>query len=376
MSRPTDGRIRLAHVTLSLDTGGLEKLLVEFARHADRDRFDLHFVCLGFRGALADAIEACGWPVTTLDQPSGLRPSLVVRLARLLRRRRIDVVHSHDERPLFYAAMAAPLVRARLVHTQHHGKLESLSRKHIALLRFQARIADRFVCVSRDSARYFVELGLPAPRVSTLWNGIDLERFPYRGGNPTGPAVLVARLNYIKDIPSLLRATAQVIETCPDFRLEIAGAGPCQDDLERLTAALKLTGQVSFLGEVSDVPALLARARLFVLPSLSEGISLTLLEAMASGLPIVATRVGGNPEVVVSGKTGLLVPVQNPSALAEALLQVWQDPARAQDMGQAGRRRVEECFNIRTMLARYEAIYRAVCERGEEAREPVALGGN
>ncbi len=352
----TDRPCRVFHLTLGLDVGGQEKLLVEFARHADRRKVDLHFVSLGTRGVLADDLEACGWPVTALGAPSGLRPALVLRLARLFRRGRADVVHTHDDRPNIHGAPAAKLVGARVVHTRHsQGSL--LSRRQALLVALVSRFTDRFVCISRDSAAWAVRHGIPRRRVRTIWNGIDLGRFAYTGPCAGGPAVIVARLAPEKDVDTLLRAAATIVRACPDFRLEIAGDGPCRGDLERRAAERGLGECVRFLGAVRDVPALLARARLFVLSSLTEGISLTLLEAMARGLPVVATEVGGNVEVVRPGETGFLVPPQQPDQLAQTLLQLWLDPVLGARLGRAGRQRVEGLFDVRRMVAEYEALY-------------------
>jgi glycosyltransferase involved in cell wall biosynthesis len=351
--------LRVAHLTLGLEVGGQEKLLVEFARHADRDRVSLHFVSLGGRGALAADLEACGWPVTALEAPAGLRPGLVLRLARLLGRLRVDVLHTHDERPLVHGGPAARLAGARVLHTRHwQGSL--LSPRQEWLVRLVSRCADRFVCISQDSARWAVARGVPRRRVRALWNGIDVGRFAYRGPDPAGPAVLVARLAPVKDVATLLRATALAARRRADFRLEVAGDGSARADLERLAGELHLGRHVRFLGEVRDVAGLLARARLFVLPSLTEGLSLTLLEAMARGLPVVATRVGGNPEVVAEGQTGLLVPPGAPDQLAECMLRLWDDAEAGARLGAAGRRRVERHFDVRRMVAAYEAMYRDI----------------
>jgi glycosyltransferase involved in cell wall biosynthesis len=140
--------------------------------------------------------------------------------------------------------------------------------------------------------------------------------------------------------------------------LEIAGDGACAEELRRLVKELGISDVVRLLGEVQDVPGLLARGSVFALSSLTEGISLTIMEAMASGLPVVATRVGGNPEVVKDGETGLLVPVGDADALAAALLKLWRDSALRHEMGAAGRARIEEHFDVRKMVAAYEEIYR------------------
>jgi glycosyltransferase involved in cell wall biosynthesis len=223
------------------------------------------------------------------------------------------------------------------------------------LLRATAETNDVFVCISGDSARRAIAQGIAARRVLVIPNGIDLARFAYRGPYPNGPAVLVARLAPEKDVGTLIDAAALLRQRLPDFRLEIAGDGPCRAEWEARAAPLGDT--VRFLGMVRDVPGLLERARLFVLSSITEGISLTLLEAMARGLPIVATRVGGNPEVVADGDTGFLVEPRAPEQLAEALAKCWTEPGLCAKMSVAARKRVEIRFNVRSMVASYERLY-------------------
>ena len=358
MTMETPRQVRVAQVTLGLEIGGQERLLVEMARQRDRARFDWTVIVLGPRGTLADAIEAAGVRVLPLDMPGGFRPSLWRRLARLFRQERIDVVHTHDDRPLLYGMPAAWWAGVpRRIHTHHHGRLAHISWRQRFLMRQASRFAQHFVCVSHDSARYMIEQGVSAPRVQTLWNGIDLTRFAYHGPCDDGPIVTVARLSPEKDIATLLYAARHVVAAFPDARFEIAGDGPCRDELRRLIQELHLSANVTLLGEVHDIPGLLARARLFVLPSQSEGISLTLLEAMARGLPVVTTQVGGNPEVVEAGVTGLLVPARDPETMAQAVGAMLADPVRGRQMGVASRQRVENCFDIRKMMAQYETMY-------------------
>jgi glycosyltransferase involved in cell wall biosynthesis len=361
-------RLRVAHITFGLDVGGLEKLLVEFARHADRRHFDLQFISLGHRGPLAEDVEAAGWPVAGMGVPTGLHPGLVLRLATRFQREKIDVVHTHDDRPHLYGTLAGRMAGVgRIIHTRH-GRSPGLSRRQDVLVRLAARWIDRFVCVSEDSARLALERGVPVRKVCTIRNGIDLERFPCHGPQVDGPAVIVARLSPEKDHATLLRACVLAMRQEPTFRLEIAGDGPCRADLERLAGQLGLAPHVFFLGAVREIPPLLARARFFVLSSVSEGVSLTLLEAMASGLPVVATRVGGNPEVVEDETTGLLVPPSNPEALAERMLRLWRDPEKGRRLGHKGRSRAECQFDVRGMVAAYERLY-----AGTEALTPGRL---
>ncbi len=350
--------LRVAQVTLGLDVGGQERLLIEMARHRDAARFDWTVIALGKRGTLADQMETLGVRVLTLDTPGGFRPGLWRRLAKLFRAEHFDVVHTHDDRPLLYGMPASWWAGVeRRIHTHHHGQLDHITWQQRWLMRLASRYAQRFVCVSNDSARYMIEQGVAAERVSTLWNGIDLARFTYSGPCDHGPIVTVARLSPEKDIANLLHAARRAVVQHPHARFEIAGDGPLREDLHRLVSELQLNDHVLFHGEVRDIPALLERARLFVLPSQSEGISLTLLEAMARGLPIVTTAVGGNPEVVEAGATGLLVPARDPEELARAIVEIVGDPERGRQMGLAGRTRVEKSFDIRKMMAAYEAMY-------------------
>jgi glycosyltransferase involved in cell wall biosynthesis len=357
MQKGSKDKIQVAHVTLGLDMGGLEKLLVEFARHADRDRFELRFVSLTTRGALADEIEAAGWPVIALNATPGYRPRIALDLASSFRQWQIDVVHTHDDRPCIYGAPAARLAGVRHVIHTRHGRSPLLTRRQHMLIRLASRLTDRFVCVSNDSAILSVRQGISRRRVRTIWNGIDLEQFTYSGPRAGGPIVAVARLGPEKGIENLIRAIEIVAHPCPSIRVEIAGDGPCLPELIALRQRLGLSDRVRFLGQVKDVAALLQPAAIFVLPSLSEGISLSLLEAMARGLPVVATAVGGTCEAVLPNKTGLLVPASNPAALAAALFQVLSNPSAAHAMGLAGRRRVETLFDVRGMVATYESLY-------------------
>jgi glycosyltransferase involved in cell wall biosynthesis len=334
----------------------MEKVLAELARHADRDTHDLHFVCLGESGPVADEIAALGWPVTVLGKPRGLRPSFVLKLARLFTSLGTDVVHTHNNDPLLYAGPAARIAGVPVVLQTRHGQAVGTSRKHRTAVRLASMLARRVVCVSDDSRQVAEREGIAGKKLLTVHNGIDTRRFEFTGPRRNGPAVMVARMVPAKGGDVLLRAVRQVLRTHPDFRLLMAGDGPALPELVRLAGELGIARSVQFLGEITNVPAVLASSSLFVLPSHSEGVSLTLLEAMARGLPVVTTRVGGSPEVV-DPTTGLLVPAGDVDALATALTRVWADPPAGERMGRAGRERVERLFDVRTMTRRYEALY-------------------
>ncbi|HEX5444153.1 MAG TPA: glycosyltransferase [Pirellulales bacterium] len=349
--------LRVAHVAGQLDVGGMEKLLVEFARHADCERFALTFISLTSRGSLAKQIEACGWPVVSLHCGPGRRTGMIFRLAQLFRRLRIDVVHTHNSRSLLYGAPAARLARVdRVIHTRH-GQLYGASASGIRTFRWATWFTDQVVCVSDDSARLSLADGVAARRIRTVVNGVDPARFAFLGPARGATVVAIGRLSPEKGFDTLIEAIAHAAPEHPSLRLELAGDGPCLADLRRLAKRLGVGDRVTFLGEVADVPAVLARAALFVLPSLTEGISLTLLEAMARGLPVVATSVGGTPEVVVDGETGRLAPPRAPGELARCIVSMLRDPDACRRMGLAGRIRVEARFDVRRMVENYQQLY-------------------
>ncbi len=357
----TARRARIVHVALGTDIGGMEKLLVEFARFTDRKRFDLVFVSLEERGQLAAEIENLQWPLYALGKPPGLKPGLVLKLARRLRELRPSVVHTHNTSAFLYGAMAATLARVpRIIHTRH-GQGFGASVRETWMFRILSKLAHRVVSVSEDARQLTIAEGIPAERTCLIRNGVDLSRFPYAGPNAVGPALLVARLSPEKDVATLIHAVKHASRILKSERtaltLEIAGDGVTRPQLESLSRSLGLGDSIRFLGERNDIPSLLAKASMFVLPSLTEGISLTLLEAMARGLPVVATRIGGNPEVVLDGRTGFLVPARNPEALASAMVRLHQHPTLAKHMGWLGRQRVEQEFSVADMIRRYEQRY-------------------
>jgi glycosyltransferase involved in cell wall biosynthesis len=350
-------RIRVIHVCLGLHLGGMEKLLVEFANHADRDQFDLQFISLTTKGAAAAEIERLGFEVIALNQRPGLSAGLPFRLARLFQTASAGVVHTHNTKALLYGAPAARLADVPVVVHTRHGQRLGATRRQTVLFNLAARCANSIVSVSHDSLQLAAAQGLPRQRLVSIHNGINLAAWTAVGPYPKGPVVFVGRFSAEKDIATLLRAAAIAGKVDRTFRLCLAGEGPDRAGLQALAGELGIANRTVFLGEMQYIAALLAGSSLLVLPSLSEGISVALLEAMARGLPVVATRVGGNIEVVSHGQTGLLVETRSPQALAEAMLTIYQNPPLARQMGEAGRQRVEEHFDARRMVAQYEALY-------------------
>jgi glycosyltransferase involved in cell wall biosynthesis len=368
--------VRVCHVSLTLATGGLERLLADFARFHDASRFEMEYVAMRDVGRFGDEIREGGLPVFAL-QASG-RLSQIVELSQHFRERAIDVVHTHNLYPHLYATIAARLAGVPVVVNTRHGQRIGHGWKSRLLYRLASYQADRMVAVSQDAARLCTEEdGVSPEKVTCIWNGIDVESFPFVGPARAPVAIAVARLSAEKDFPTLLRAVQHAVVKVPDLKLRIVGDGPERTRIEQLRSELSLDDNVELLGERTDVPELLAGGAFFVSSSLSEGISLTLLEAMSVGLPVLATAVGGNIEVVDQGNTGRLVPAGNPNALAEAIVAVCRQPEKWHPMGIAARQRVQHHFEIRRMVAEYEDLYEQLIQESARTRRktlPVRAG--
>lgn len=351
--------VEVVHLVSSLNVGGQEMVILSLVEAMDRTRFRSRVICLHERGALAPRAEAMGIPVEVIGGDGLGLVSTARRLARRLRALRPDVLHTHNPAPHQVGALARRLARVPvLIHTKH-GRNFFYRRLEQWAERVAGRWSDLVVPVSRDAADVArADDRVPAARIRVIHNGVTLGAAPSRprrGG--ASRAVHVARLNRIKDQTTLLRAVRLVADRRPTFRLDIVGDGPLGTPLREESHRLGLDNVVTFHGMQDDVQPFLEGADLFVLSSVSEGIAITLLEAMGAALPVVATDVGGNREVVVPGLTGTLVPPADPAAMADAIVAMLDDPARAVSMGLAGRSRVEDEFNLARTVTAYQSAY-------------------
>lgn len=351
-SRP----LKVCHVSLTLKTGGLERLLVDFARRHDHDRAELTFLAMRDIGPFAEYIRETGCEVHQLKTRGRL--AQFQEMSAFFKAHQFDVIHTHNTYPHLYATLAARWSGVPVVVNTRHGQRLGHNWRANLQYRFTSRLVDRIIAVSDDAARLCLnEDRLPASVVARIWNGIDPAQFAWRGSSQELSAITVCRLSAEKDIGTLLKAVDRVRRVHPTFQLIIVGDGAERPHLEQLAAQLDLANHVSFLGERHDIPELLAQAGFFVSSSLSEGISLTLLEAMAVGLPVVATAVGGNPEIILPGVTGQLAPAADPEQLASAMLEICQHRNDWLAMGAAGRERVQEFFHIDRMIDDYTRLY-------------------
>ncbi|MCS7306912.1 MAG: glycosyltransferase [Thermoguttaceae bacterium] len=355
----------------SLQIGGAEVLAADLARGlADRYRFI--FICLDNLGRLAERLQTEGFPVVCLGRRPGFDGACIFRLARLWREYEVDVVHAHQYTPFFYAACArAWRGRPPILFTEHGRWYPDYPRRRRILFnRLVLRGRDRVTAVGQAVREALVRNeGLPRHRIRVIYNGVDVGRFAPRperrlpvrealGLTPTDFVIIqVARLDYLKDHITAVRTMARLVRQVPEARLLLVGQGPKRPLIQAEIQAQGLEGVVHLLGEREDVPQLLWAADVAMLTSISEGIPVTLIEAMAAELPVVATKVGGVPEVVLHEQTGLLGPVGDDEQLAQYLIRLATDRSLRCRLGQAGRRRAEEIFAQPLMHQQYAECF-------------------
>lgn len=376
---PPAAAIRPALVVNHLKGGGKEQFVVALANQlAERGHAPL-VVCFERGGRLGGKLCA-EVSLVELGKAGGSSVRTLFRLARTLRAERATLVHSNNWGTLVECVVAGRLAGGLpVVHTQHgldyeRGTERRPSTVRLATKRLMARGLRALVAVSDEVRTMLVDEWRVAPdRVHVVTNGVAIPDLGARDdaarcrarraiGLPADAFVVgtVGYLRPVKDYPTLVRAFARVRHSRPEAHLVVVGDGPSRPEIEATIRALGLGGAVHLLGVRGDVPALLPLFDVFALSSLSEGISLAILEAMGWALPVVATRVGGNPQVVAHGCTGLLVPPSDAEAFGDALRRLADEPATAEAFGRAGRGRMVEQFSAARMGSDYERIYHLV----------------
>jgi glycosyltransferase involved in cell wall biosynthesis/peptidoglycan/xylan/chitin deacetylase (PgdA/CDA1 family) len=356
------------HIVLSLQPGGLERLVANLVAAPAMSDWRMLVCCLDQEGPLADEVRRAGHEVILVKRRGGVDGALVLRLAAMLRERKARVVHTHSLDPMFYGGLAARMagVPVRL-HTQHNTQVfTTYGWRDRLKFKLAARLFTRVVAVGGETERELQRAGIETPRRMTIRNGIDVTRFapgravPTIPGVPSGSRIIgtAARLSPEKGIHRLLEAFALLAPRHPSARLVLAGDGPDRSALEAQARAAAIADRVAFLGFHPHVAELLPAFEIFALPSLTEGIPLALLEAMAAGIPCVATAVGGVPEVIENGRTGVLVPADDPEALATAIDSLLNDAGRRSAIGAAGREQVIREWSETAMAGAYAALYR------------------
>lgn len=382
-------KTKILHVVHSLEVGGLENGLVNLLNRLDPDRFQHTVCCLTSAGKFSKRIEAGDVDVVELHQASGEFRFPVLRLARMFRKISPHIVHTRGW-PTIDAVFAARLARApHIVHGEHgreHVDANGSNRKRNNIRRVVGHLVDRYVVVC-DFFRPWLEArcGVSGKKILYIPNGVDTRKFfpcafakvpggarsPIMQGQselreqlglPLNSILIgsVGRLDPVKDFPTLLKAFRDVQRNITDAKLVIVGDGPIRQQLTEFCRGLEIQSGVLWLGERSDIATLLRCFDIFAQSSIFEGMSNTILEAMACGLPVVATDTGGNPELVRVGHNGVLVQVGDAKALSEALSILVLDADLRQQYGSNSRQLAENQFDLALMTQRYSDLYESL----------------
>lgn len=380
-----DARPLVLHALHGFDTGGLENGVANLINHLPERRYRHAVLALTQVSDFRHRIERPDVEFIALNKPPGQTAWQFRRLYQIFKRLRPCIVHSRNlaalevQLPAWAAGVPVRIHGEHGLGLQHQG---AGGAAHDCTRRFYKPWVQHYLALSNELRAYLEErVRVPAQRISQVCNGVDAQRFcPHPlgvqriAGCPFEPAQhwlvgTVGRMQDIKDPLLLARAFVQAMAQAPALqrrlRLVMVGEGPLRVQVQALLAHAGLAQLAWLPGERFDVPAVLRGLHAFALPSRSEGISNAILEAMASALPVLATRVGGNPELVLHGQTGYLVASSEPRELAQRLVQLAGCPQQARWLGQAGRQRVESCFSLQAMVAAYQSIYdqqlRRVC---------------
>jgi sugar transferase (PEP-CTERM/EpsH1 system associated) len=387
----------VVHLIYRLDFGGLEMLMVECINRMPAHQYRHAIICLTDYTDFSKKINKPGVEIFALHKPPGLAPWTHLRLWRLLRQLKPTILHTYNLSALEYAVTAALANVPIRIHGEHgrdardpHGT----NRKHNQLRRWLLPFYDCYYAVSADLHRWLkTAIGVPDRKNLLLGNGIDTEKFHPAAGNagagaavepvqaslsfealPAGCFVIgtVGRIQDVKNHAGLVDAFIRLLALMPEkrsrLRLAIVGDGPLLPALKEKIDAAGIADLVWLPGARTDIAEIMRTFSLFVLPSIAEGTPITILEAMASGLPVVATRVGGIPEVVLDTVTGALVPVADTEALAQAMAVYIQQPELAARHGAAARERIQKNYSMASMLSAYTTMYDAMFAAKKIAR--------
>lgn len=369
-------RPAMAYVVNSLGPGGTERLVIEMSC-TFQSIFDVSVICLDRPGLWAAELRERGVPVHCLWRQPGLDLGMAWKLAAYCRTHDVRLIHAHQCTPWFYAALSRLIHRRPRLLLEEHGRFfpEIRNRaRELANRLLINRLTQSFVAVSQDIKSRLVEFeGVPSARIAVLYNGVRAEpslagheRAALRAQLGFGPEAFivgtVGRFDPIKNLPLLVRSLANVRREDAGIEGLLIGDGPEFAAISKQLASCSLADCVRLIGFRSDARTLVQCMDLFVLPSFSEGTSVALLEAMAGGVPVVVTAVGGNPELVLDGATGWVVRSDDEAAMTAAIIAARRDRGRREAYARAARQRFAESFEFDAMIANYRKVYASLLE--------------
>ncbi len=362
--------IRVLHVVLSLGTGGLENGIVNTINGSEQKRFKIDVVCLRELGELGDRVNNTNTQVFFEPSLSSGLANAIKAIRKVHKKNRYHIIHTHGWATMLAGYLAGKLEGDTLVINGEHGTLYYKSLLQRLAQRFlfnqmKINLSVSAALVKEVSKKFGVSEDIFHP----ILNGVDVAKFKplpeqrarvrQEWGIDDSTFIIgsVGRLVTVKNYPSLLRAFKEILENVSNAKLVFAGDGPNRAKLETLANDLQIADKVIFLGRREDVPAVMNGYDIFVLPSFREGLSNTILEAMASGLPAVVSNVGGSPEIVLHGETGHLFEVDNTNQIAGFIVDLLQDKKALEDMSKTAREHVVKNYSLQAMVNNYQAVY-------------------
>ena len=366
--------IRVMHIIWSLDLGGAEQVVMNLTRHFDRKKFQPIVCCLNEKGRYAYLVENDGIPVFEMKKYPKLDFLLLPRLVRLIKRTKVDLIHTHLFTANLWGRLAAKLARVPVVSTEH-GMDSWRSAIDLSLDQWLATFNQKIICVSEGVRRFYGQRNSNLDgKVKIIHNGIDVERFSapadreeirrQLGLNPSAHVVgIVGRLVPDKAHEDFIDAVKIISEQDPLIRGLIIGEGKLHRQLKAKVMKMHLEDKIYFLGNRNELPPLYRAMDIFVMSSIREGFPLTILEAMAANIPIVATDVGGVGECIEHEKDGILVPARNPKALATAIQILFADPSLMEELAKNASEKVWSQFSVQKMTQDHEALYQEILQR-------------
>ena len=365
-------KIKVMYVVHSLGIGGVEKLVYDMIEAAAQYDIEPIVCCLDHLGLKGEDLKRKSFKVFDLNRQEGIDLKVIKKIKTILREECPDIVHAHQYTPYFYTVLSVlPFHRSRIIFTEHGRFFPDRVSIRRAIFNQAAKFfTDAIIGVCEFSKRSLIKYEkLPANKIKVIYNGVKPEEFSIDidtelkkrslGLNPNEKIIGTAgRLCKEKNYPMLIRAFGDIKMRLKETRLLIVGDGALRDELKNLAHNTNVEDDILFLGERRDISELMKVFDVFVLPSDLEAASLVLLEAMASGIPVVATNVGGNPELIIDGVTGLLVPSNDHKRFSENVIRILQDPVMAKKIGRAGRESVVERFGFNKMITEYVNVYK------------------
>ena len=367
-------KIKVLHLITELDIGGAEKVLLSLVKKLDRDKYQVIVAYLKGEGKLAEDFRDAGIKVFNLKMRNRVDLGAIIYLYRLLKKGNIKILHTHLIQADMCGFLAGKMAGVPIIISTKHNP-DEFRKKFSIPVRLDGIFgnhSDRIIALSHAVKDFRVKSEkICEDKFTVIHNGIDLEEFNLDvdagakkkelGIDLSSKIVgMVGRLDHQKGHRFFLQAMPEIVKAVPDVKFLIVGDGPLRGKLEELGREFKVERQVIFTGSRRDIPELISIMDVFVLPSISEGFGNVLLEAMAMGKPVVASRVGGIPEIVTPGLNGLLVEPARPSEMASSVLKLLKDPGEAKRLGEAGREKVKKIFTAETMAKKIEAVYNEI----------------